>query len=326
MNDKQSNQQIESVGQGVQPESLREISRSDLVSAIRMFLSDNTDTNRRVVQSAIIRWVNQRTQKYVTVSSAYTIKYLMLERPLLDMDADTLYRGMNLGEVKEKSKKPILLILQSNGGQIEPAYFIGKLLLNEAELQVAVPRKAKSAASLICCAASKIHMGGLSELGPIDPQINGVPALGLKNAIQHIAELSSKYPDATDLFVGYMSNRVEPLDLGYYERVVESSMQYAIRLLSTAHKDMSPQDINEIARTLTYEYKDHGFVIDRQEAGAIFHSDTILNDTPAYRFSDIVYKEVQFIRSIAHDFGYSFSLVGSDVNAIDFRRLPKQRR
>lgn len=300
------------------------MTRNNLVDSICAYLSRKDDSSKRQMQSSIWRWLSLKTNAYSYITKSRNVIYLMLDRPLIDSDADRIYRAIK--NKKDDNKLPILLILQSNGGQIEPAYFIGKILRDGTDMEVSVPRSAKSAATLICCAASKIHMGGLSQLGPIDPQINGVPALGLKNAIQHIAELAGKYPSAIELFIGYMSNRVEPLDLGYYERVVESSMQYAMRLLTSAHKGVQPKLIEQIARILTYEYKDHGFVIDRQEAANIFPPDVVATDTAEYLVADIIYKEIQFIRFVARDCGYSFSFVGNDVDAFDFRPLPKRGR
>ena len=130
-------------------------------------------------------------------------------------------------------QKPTLLILHSHGGQIEAAYLIGKLCRNHltGPFAISVPRQAKSAATLLCCAADQIHMGGVSELGPIDPQIGGRPALGLKNSIEHIAELCEKYPKSADMFSKYLHLSISPQDLGYYQRIAKSAEQYAVYLL-----------------------------------------------------------------------------------------------
>jgi len=48
-------------------------------------------------------------------------------------------------------------------------------------------------------------MGSMSELGPIDPQFEGLPALGLKDAVEHIAELASQYPKASDVLCEVIS-------------------------------------------------------------------------------------------------------------------------
>jgi ClpP class serine protease len=127
---------------------------------------------------------------------------------MVQSDADHIYAAVT----KFADKKPILLIFHSSGGYVGPAYLIGKLLreYSEGKLEIAVPRLAKSGATLLCCAADHLHMGSLSELGPIDPQFEGLPALGLKSAIQHIAELVAEYPHATDLLSKYMSQTIRP--------------------------------------------------------------------------------------------------------------------
>ena len=92
---------------------------------------------------------------------------------MVKSDADDIYSAVTTFE----EPKPILLVLLSTGGAISSAYLIGKLCREYAhdKLVIVVPREAKSAATLLCCAADEIHMGSLSELGPIDPQIDKLP-------------------------------------------------------------------------------------------------------------------------------------------------------
>ena len=299
----------------------KSVTKAQVADSIVKQLTAPDDSKLRACKGYITRWISQCVQSYSEIYSKYNVVYLMSDRMLMPCDSDMIYQSLSSCD----HSKPILLLLQSYGGRIEPAYFIGKMLRQFPDLHVAVPRMAKSAASLICCAASHIHMGGLSELGPIDPQVNGVPALGLKNAIQHLAELTGKYPDATSLFVGYMCKRVEPMDLGYYERVVESSIQYAERLLKRAHSEAQNQNIRSIARRLTYDYKDHGFVIDRQEAGDVFPEGTVCSDTDEYRVSDIVHKEISWIRQLAKSLNHDFSLVGCGVESPQFYPIRRAR-
>ncbi len=61
---------------------------------------------------------------------------------------------------------------------------------------VSVPRRAKSAATLISL-GDEIHMGELSELGPIDPQVGKprLPVLSLRSsALECIATLCKNIP------------------------------------------------------------------------------------------------------------------------------------
>lgn len=300
------------------------VTREQVLLSLDGYFKAQTESQLRVCKTCVARWIQQTSVKYTSILEKYNVVYLMTNHALRAFDSDTLYEAIETGICR--IEKPVLLILQSYGGRIEPAYFIGKMLRKFPDLDVAVPRMAKSAATLICCAATRIHMGGLSELGPIDPQINGVPALGLKNAIQHLASLTVRFPEATGLFVGYMCKRVEPMDLGYYERVVESSMQYAERLLTSAHASLAQAKIKSIAQKLTYEYKDHGFVVDRQEADEVFPENTVCSETDEYRFSDIVYKELEWLRRFSREWGFEISLVGCGIDALRINAVPRSDR
>jgi hypothetical protein len=128
--------------------------------------------------------------------------------------------------------KALFLMLHTNGGKVEPAYLISKCCKKSApKFVVAVPRFAKSAGTLIALGADEIHMGIVSELGPIDPQIGEYPALGLGSAVEHIATLCKKHPDAVEMLAKYLASSLNLHDLGYFERVSESAVQYAERLL-----------------------------------------------------------------------------------------------
>ncbi|MFI5260460.1 MAG: ATP-dependent Clp protease proteolytic subunit [Candidatus Paceibacteria bacterium] len=182
---------------------------------------------------------------------------------IADYDLNKIYDSIvDLSETKKK----ILLVIHSNGGSIEPAYLISKICKEIAgKFIVAVPRKAKSAATLLALGADEIHMGPISQLGPIDPQVGGRPALGLGNALEYLARLVTKHPKSNEMFAKYLSFELDLKQLGYFERISESAVQYAERLLSD--KELPDKlSANDVAKELTYSFKDHGFVIERKEA------------------------------------------------------------
>jgi hypothetical protein len=227
---------------------------------------------------------------------------------MVQSDVDNIYASVT----KFPEKKPILLLVHSSGGLVVPAYLIGKMLheYSGEKLDAVVPRRAKSAATLLCCACNHIHMGSLSELGPIDPQIDGLPALGLKSAIEHIAQLVAEHPHATELFAKYISQTIQPIHLGYYERVAESAVQYAERLLSP-HKGNLSHAPAKIAHKLVYDYKDHGFAIDKYEAQEIFGSEVVIHNTDEYKLGNDLYNCLEFIGRIANAVDHNFYMIGS---------------
>lgn len=216
--------------------------------------------------------------------------------------------------IPDDNKKPILLVIHNHGGRIEPAYLISKTCKElSPNFIVAIPRKAKSAATLIALGGNEIHMGPMSELGPIDPQFAGLPALGISSSLESIAKIVCKYPESSSMFSDFMKEKLDLRILGYFERVSESAQQYAIRLLSGKELNQEPA---EVAHKLVYEYKDHSFVIDKEEAKELL-GDVVKVDTDEYRFSNEIHKflnEVNILLGIFHD--KSLAIVGSSRDFI----------
>jgi len=196
---------------------------------------------------------------------------------IMDYDLNKINGSLPLVANGEKIKK-ILLILHSNGGYIEPAYLISKLCKERAEkFIVVVPGKAKSAATLLALGADEIHMGTISQLGPIDPQIGGRSVLTLGNAVEYLAKLSEKYPGSSDMLAKYLSTELDLKQLGHFERISESAAQYGEMLLD-GRKFSNGMTAREIAEKFTFFFKDHGFVIDRKECEK--YLDNIKSVTP----------------------------------------------
>lgn len=284
----------------------------------------NTDENPLAKKSALCGLVSKIISKVMEPDPIYSgYNWLIIHDPLtmLRSDTDKIYKA--IGSFKEK--KDIGLIITSGGGEIEPAYLISKLCREScaAKFIVIVPRRAKSAATLLCCGADEIHMGQMSELGPIDPQFNDLPALGLKNAVQHIAELANQYPKASDMFAKYLASTLPNLvNLGYYERVAESAVQYAERLLKKRVLPLkgTPHDT---ARQLVYGYMDHGFVIDQTEAESIFGNSMIKIGENEYNLGNKVYDWLSLIDSACGTAGYGFYMYGHPDSEASFYKKKK---
>ena len=301
-----------------------ELTRLDIINAIQEGYGDKATTDgQKTCLKIIVDYLGQIISAFPECQQKYNIVILNDEGSIVPGDADKIYSAV----AKFKNDKPILLVLYSNGGFPGSAYLIGKLCLEYSKdnLVISVPRSAKSAATLLCCAAKEIHMGSLSELGPIDPQIDSMPALGLKNAVLHIAELVKSYPESSEMFAKYLQLSLPLINLGYYERAAESAEQYAEQLLST-HSNILPNDIKDIAHRLVYNYKDHGFVIEKVEAKRIF-GDVIKTNSDEYELGNQLYIELDFIRTIAGFFSYNFYYIGSlEASSANFTKKMQARK
>ena len=88
---------------------------------------------------------------------------------------------------------PVELVLHTPGGLVLPALQIARALkAHPARTTVFVPHYAMSGGTLIALAADEIVLNRHAVLGPIDPQIGGVPAASLLRLRQE------KSADATD--------------------------------------------------------------------------------------------------------------------------------
>ncbi len=211
--------------------------------------------------------------------------------------------------IPDDNQKHILLLIHNHGGRIEPAYLISKTCKElSPKFVVTIPRKAKSAATLISLGGNEIHMGPMSELGPIDPQFAGLPALGISSSLESIAKIVCKYPESSSMFADFMKEKLDLRILGYFERVSESAQQYAIRLL--ADKKLN-HTADEVAHKLVYEYKDHSFVIDKEEAKELL-GDTVKVNTNEYKFGNEIHKFLNAVNIIIEIINSkSLAIVGS---------------
>lgn len=94
-------------------------------------------------------------------------------------DAQTI-----IAAIKETpSDRPIDLILHTPGGLVLAAMQIARAVeAHQGKVTVHVPVYAMSGGTLIALAADEIVMGEFSVLGPIDPQISGLPAASIVRA------------------------------------------------------------------------------------------------------------------------------------------------
>ena len=99
-------------------------------------------------------------------------------------------------------KKGLDLILHTPGGEIAATESLIDYLIEmfDHNIEVFVPQIAMSAGTIIACASKLIHMGKQSSLGPIDPQIGGLPASAILEEFEKAAEEIKKQPEKIPLW------------------------------------------------------------------------------------------------------------------------------
>lgn len=140
----------------------------------RWFALQRTQAIRAIEQSRGSRVITMiHRQETRSLFGFAQSRYIDLE------DAQTI-----IAAIKETPpERPIDLIIHTPGGLVLAAMQIARAVeAHRGKVTVLVPVYAMSGGTLIALAADEIVMGEFSVLGPIDPQISGLPAASIVKA------------------------------------------------------------------------------------------------------------------------------------------------
>jgi hypothetical protein len=174
-----------------------------------------------------------------------------------------------------KTESNVCILLHTAGGDADAAYHLGIRMQNLAKRQLimVVPRLAKSAGTLLACAGDKIHATPITELGPVDPQVQ-LPSTGryvsaktirdsLKQAIETIKESGT----LEEQIVKAVFSSIPIAEMGHYESLLNHVKSLLEDILSRRmKKGRDRKEVSEIAEKLTTGYVYHGKVIHVEEA------------------------------------------------------------
>jgi ATP-dependent protease ClpP protease subunit len=160
-------------------------------------------SQRWELRKELIRRIGQRLRGKVIV---YLTSFYSEEVMIQDKDAEMIE---NILSVEHDSGK-ILLVINSPGGSGLAAERIANVCraYSDGDFEVIVPHMAKSAASVICFGASRIHMSRTAELGPVDPQLKYIDDAGQEQWIS-AAEYVRSYDELMEKAVSGQAKRLE---------------------------------------------------------------------------------------------------------------------
>lgn len=124
------------------------------------------------------------------------------------------------------------LMLHTPGGSIASTEAIVGYLREKfsSDIRVIVPQIAMSAGTMIACSAREIVLGKQSSLGPIDPQIRGIPAQGVINEFKK-ALADYKADKDTIVIWQHIIQKYHPTFLGQCEQAIEWTNAFVARQL-----------------------------------------------------------------------------------------------
>jgi len=239
----------------------------DSYQALSEYFTKTRGANPFTLRAETMRRIEKVTERPLI---CYVTKTLNLSPGIpVQIDDSDLVGISDLVRTSPGEKLDVLII--SNGGSAEAAERIVRLLRAQyKEVRFIVPGNAFSAATLICFSGDSIAMTLEGTLGPIDPQINGVPARAILRAFETLEErLKNEGPKALPAYVPLLS-RYDLHILEICKSAQNLSSELAARWLSEYMLRCEETDekvVKAVGFFADYDvHKSHGRSIDRTRA------------------------------------------------------------
>jgi ClpP class serine protease len=137
-------------------------------------------------------------------------------------------------------EQPIDIILHTPGGMVLAAEQIAKALLErKGKVTVFVPHYAMSGGTLIALAADQIVMDPNAVLGPVDPQIDDMPAVSIVHAVE---VKGAQHVDDETLIVADIAQKARVQVAEFVAQVLRKHMDEKRSLQLAAARHRSPRD------------------------------------------------------------------------------------
>lgn len=201
--------------------------------------------------------------------------------------------------IAEHQKHDVLaLVLVTPGGNPDAAYKMGRYIQGRyRDVKCLIPGFCKSAGTLLAIAANELIFSPYGELGPLDVQLSKIDDLFGQESGLNISEAFRTVEDRAKLtfhnligeiitgsggvvsfqtashcaseivasLYGPIFGRIDPEEVGSRARAMRLGEDYGIRL-NQKHENLKASALERLSQS----YSSHGFVIDADEASALF--------------------------------------------------------
>lgn len=147
--------------------------------------------------------------------------------------------------------KGLDLILHTPGGDMAATESLIDYLhtMFKGDIVAMVPQMAMSAGTMIACACREIVMGKQSSIGPIDPQLNGIPAYGVIKEFADAVDEIKRDPHSIAVWQ-MIIGKYHPSFLGECRKAIDLAKEIVqTRLESVMFKD-EPDAADKAARVV----------------------------------------------------------------------------
>ncbi|TKC01238.1 SDH family Clp fold serine proteinase [Pedobacter cryotolerans] len=176
--------------------------------------------------------------------------------------------GFMLAINKLDKSKGLDLLLHTPGGDVAATESLVDYLYSmfDKDIRVIVPQISMSAGTMIALSSKEIIMGKHSNLGPIDPQMNGLACQAILSEFQYAIEDIAKNPSSAILWQTIIS-KYHPTFLGACKQAIEWSDRMVSAWLNYNMCEGEPEKVKTILKAFSNhtEQKSHSRHIPKKE-------------------------------------------------------------
>jgi ClpP class serine protease len=160
--------------------------------------------------------------------------------------------------------KGLDLVLHTPGGDVAATESLVSYLRSMfgTNIRALVPQLAMSAGTMIACACQEIVMGRHSSLGPVDPQMKGLPAHGIVEEFDRAKREVTSAPATIPLWQPIIA-KYTPALIGECQKAIKWSRDLVTEWLKTGmFKDTKPNTVREATvKKIIDELGDHALTL-----------------------------------------------------------------
>lgn len=195
-----------------------------------------TGSTYDVIRRRYLRDLSNTTRRNVIIYySGWLQKEDLVRQGIVGFSVDDFDKNGFMTTIhKLNRKKGLDLLLHTPGGSAGATESLVEYLRSMFgdNLRVIIPQMAMSAGTMIALSASEIFMGEQSSLGPIDPQVNGIPAHGVLEEFLQAAKDIKDDPGKIHVWQPIIA-KYRPTFIGECEKAIEWSKEMAEEWLVT---------------------------------------------------------------------------------------------
>jgi hypothetical protein len=217
------------------------------------------DIVRRGYLGELSKQSGRNTIVYYSAWLAKPQMYAQAPEPFAVNDTDK--NGFMTAIKRLDRSKGLELLLHTPGGDVAAAESLVSYLraMFDTDIRAVVPQLALSAGTMIACASDEIVMGLQSSLGPIDPQMGGLPAHAIVEEFQQAAEEIRRDPATIPLWQPIIA-KYHPTLIGECQKAIKWSQTMVREWLLTGMFRDDPK-ANAKADQVLNELGDHALTL-----------------------------------------------------------------